>query len=336
MQRHNVPDIPWRICASVGFGVRSSSALAVGIWPFWQKPHCGTCSSIHACCSGCSLPPVASPSSVVISAPATADTGRMHERTASPLMRTVHAPHWPRPQPNRGPCRSRSLRRTYKRGVAGSTSTVCVFPLTRRVKLAIARRSVQLPEVNHEAHEEIEDHEESSGFSWCPSIPSWPSWSKIRPMNARILVAAVVLLMGCSKPAAEPSREEWLASVNAWRTKHEADYRRDWATIAGLHFLEPGTHSLGSAKANEIVLPPDLPSTVGRIVVADGWVRYEPAPGITPTQNGKPLSGTVVLKEPEKDAADEISVGDVKLAGHQSGDRHLLRVGDTVGEGARG
>src|SRR5688572_33339814 len=103
-------------------------------------------------------------------------------------------------------------------------------------------------------------------------------------MNAWILIAAVLFLMGCSKPAEEPlpSREEWLASVNAWRTKHETDYRRDWATIAGLHELEPGTHSLGGDKANEIDLPADLPATVGRMVVADGWVRYEPAPGITP------------------------------------------------------
>ena len=57
MQRHSVPAMPSRICASVGFGFWSSSALAVMIWPFWQKPHCGTCSSIQACCSGCSLPP---------------------------------------------------------------------------------------------------------------------------------------------------------------------------------------------------------------------------------------------------------------------------------------
>ena len=26
------------------------------IWPFWQKPHCGTCSSIQACCTGWSVP----------------------------------------------------------------------------------------------------------------------------------------------------------------------------------------------------------------------------------------------------------------------------------------
>ena len=56
MHRHNVPAMPWRICSSVGCGFLSSIALAVMIWPFWQKPHCGTCSSIQACCSGWSLP----------------------------------------------------------------------------------------------------------------------------------------------------------------------------------------------------------------------------------------------------------------------------------------
>ena len=45
-------------------------------------------------------------------APATVDTGRMQDRTASPLMITVQAPHWPSPQPKRGPCRLRSLRST--------------------------------------------------------------------------------------------------------------------------------------------------------------------------------------------------------------------------------
>ena len=54
------------------------------ICPFWQKPHCGTCSSIQACCTGCSVPSLASPSSVVIS-PLTA--GR--RRDARPNRRAV-------------------------------------------------------------------------------------------------------------------------------------------------------------------------------------------------------------------------------------------------------
>src|SRR5438270_54778 len=66
MQRQRTPAMPSRICASVGCGVRSSSAFAVRICPFWQKPQAGTCSSIQACCTGWSLLSFINPSSVVI------------------------------------------------------------------------------------------------------------------------------------------------------------------------------------------------------------------------------------------------------------------------------
>ena len=158
-------------------------------------------------------------------------------------------------------------------------------------------------------------------------------------MNARILLVAVFLTAGCSKPADEvaslPTGEAWAEGVNAWRTKHETDYRRDWATIAGLHFLEPGSHSIGSDKKSEIVLPEGVPARVGRVVVADGWVRYEPAPGVAPSQDGQPVLGTVVLKEPGKDAADEVAIADVKFAVHESGPRLSLRVWDPDGKQAR-
>jgi uncharacterized protein (DUF1684 family) len=164
-------------------------------------------------------------------------------------------------------------------------------------------------------------------------------------MKATLLLS--FLLLGCSKPADEPAAlptgEEWVESVQAWRSKHETDYRRDWATIAGLHFLEPGSHSIGSAKASDIVLPADLPASVGSVTVAGGWVRFEPAPGINPLQNGQPLSGTIVLKEPGKEAADEVALrrgpgqagGDVKFAVHESGPRLSLRVWDPDGKQAR-
>ena len=160
---------------------------------------------------------------------------------------------------------------------------------------------------------------------------------KIRAMNMRVLLA-VVLLAGCSKPAEDPARpagEEWRESVNAWRAKHEADYRRDWVTIAGLHFLEPGTYSIGSSKVNDIVLPQGVPDRIGRVVVADGSVRYEPASGITPRRGDTPLSGTIVLKERGKDAADEVAINDVKFAVHESGRRLSLRVWDPDGQRAR-
>src|SRR6058998_3810846 len=136
MQRQSVFAMPSRICASVGCGFRSRSAFAVMIWPFWQKPHCGTCSSIQACCTGWSLPSLDMPSSVVTSL-FTLETGVMHDRVATPLMITVHDPHWPNPQPKRGPRTPISFRNTYSSGVAESTSTVCVLPFTFRVTLLI-------------------------------------------------------------------------------------------------------------------------------------------------------------------------------------------------------
>src|SRR5437879_5865513 len=71
---------------------------------------------------------------VVIGPPAAADTGRMQERTAAPLKCTVHAPHWPMPQPNFGPLRSRTSRSTQRRGICGGTSTVADLPLTFSLK----------------------------------------------------------------------------------------------------------------------------------------------------------------------------------------------------------
>src|SRR5438067_12924337 len=132
MQRHNVAFIVSRICVSDGFGNLSSSAFAVMICPFWQKPHCGTCSSIHACCTGWSLPSLDMPSSVVTSL-FTLETGVMQDRVATPLTMTVHDPHWPNPQPKRGPRAPISFLKTYSSGVAESTSTVCVLPFTLRV-----------------------------------------------------------------------------------------------------------------------------------------------------------------------------------------------------------
>src|SRR5438445_2764657 len=58
-------------------------------------------------------------------------TGMLQERTALPSMITVQAPHWPNPQPNLGPCSSRSSRKTYNSGVVGSVSTTRDCLLTR-------------------------------------------------------------------------------------------------------------------------------------------------------------------------------------------------------------
>ena len=61
---------------------------------------------------------------------AAADTGTEQERTGSPFRCTVQAPHWAMPQPNFGPFTSSTSRSTHNRGISGSTSTLCLLPLT--------------------------------------------------------------------------------------------------------------------------------------------------------------------------------------------------------------
>src|SRR5690348_17681406 len=111
------------------------------IIPFWQYPHCGTCTSSHACCTGCSftVAPVVprcaahkagSPSSVVTDLPLTAATGVTQLRISFPSRSTEQAPHCANPQPKREPCKCNSLCNTYSNGVSSDADTLWTRPLT--------------------------------------------------------------------------------------------------------------------------------------------------------------------------------------------------------------
>lgn len=128
-----------------------------------------------------------------------------------------------------------------------------------------------------------------------------------------------------------PSAPEYNSHVQAFRDKHEADYIRDWVSIAGLHFLEPGTHTVGSAVKNDIVVVANVPATTGRLHVKGTSITFDPAPNISVTRKGEALKGPVVLKEDGQPPAPEIVIGDVRLVAHVSGDRLALRVRDPNG-----
>src|SRR6185312_15090306 len=106
VHRQMLPFMALSMSASVGRGILARSADADISWPAWQYPHCGTSSSSHARCSLVE-PSGDNPSIVVTSAFVSDDARRWHERVATPLMCTVHAPHCPTPQPNFVPLSSR-------------------------------------------------------------------------------------------------------------------------------------------------------------------------------------------------------------------------------------
>src|SRR2546426_10740700 len=105
-------------------------------------------------------------------------------------------------------------------------------------------------------------------------------------MIARTIFAVALALAAAADPA-------HVKEVEAWRAKHETDYRRDWASIDGLFFLKPGENRAGSAASNDIVLSRSLPPSIGTFVLEAGRVRFVPTPGVTILQNGRPVVSAI-------------------------------------------
>ena len=127
-----------------------------------------------------------------------------------------------------------------------------------------------------------------------------------------------------------------VAVVEAWRAKHEADYRREYVTIAGLYSMKPGANRAGSAASNAIVLPPSTPAVIGTFVLADNKVRFEPASGAGVALKGVPVTKAVELRDDGEPEPDRLEIGDVAVVVHLSGTEPMLRVWDPNGPLARG
>jgi hypothetical protein len=125
-------------------------------------------------------------------------------------------------------------------------------------------------------------------------------------------------------------------AVREWRAKHEADYRHEWVTIAGLHILKPGANTAGSAKTNDIVLPASAPARIGQFVLDGNGVRFEPTPGAAVTLDDKPITQPVPLQDDSVRDADELVIGDVRLVVHRTGEQSAIRIRDPNGPLARG
>jgi uncharacterized protein len=157
-----------------------------------------------------------------------------------------------------------------------------------------------------------------------------------------LAVAALLLTVGCRAEAPKPTSGSSApadppeVAAQKWRDKHEADYRRDWVSIAGLHALKAGPNSAGSAAGHDIVLPASTPPALGRFVLTGDKVRFEPAPGVPVRIKDKPVTAPLDLKDDAGPGADELVVGDVRLVVHVSGEHRGLRVRDPNGPLAKG
>ena len=157
-----------------------------------------------------------------------------------------------------------------------------------------------------------------------------------------LLLAASAWTPACSRAEksaasapATPSTSH-TAIVQEWRARHEADYRRDFVSIAGLHPLKPGPNTAGSDKANDIVLPLAAPAKLGTFVLNGESVRFEPAPGAAVTLKDRAVGGAIELRDDRSRGADELVAGGVRMVIHVSGDTRSIRVRDPNGPQAKG
>ena len=112
------------------------------------------------------------------------------------------------------------------------------------------------------------------------------------------LGALVIIAAACTKPASAPEPDPTaVKETEAWRAKHETDYRRDWVTIAGLHFLHDGAQTAGSAKGSDIEFrtnegPPIFNKLVINLQPKDGLeLRAEAKDDAPFRQPGLPIVG---------------------------------------------
>src|SRR3954466_2865707 len=89
-------------------------------------------------------------------------------------------------------------------------------------------------------------------------------------------LAAIGVALSALACGSDPNVKE----VEAFRAKHEADYRRDYVPLAGLFSLSPGNNSAGSAEGNAVKLPERAPATAGTFVLEGNTVRFDPAAGV--------------------------------------------------------
>jgi len=127
-------------------------------------------------------------------------------------------------------------------------------------------------------------------------------------------------------------------SVEEWRAQHEESYRKEYVPLAGLFSLKPGPNTAGSAASSDIVLPSSVPAAIGRFILEGKNVRFEPQPGANVNLNAHLMTGTAGLALRSDDEAtepDELSIGDVVLWVHISGDRPTIRMRNPNGDAAR-
>jgi len=127
--------------------------------------------------------------------------------------------------------------------------------------------------------------------------------------------------------------DDYLASVEQWRARRIARLTAPdgWLSLVGLHWLEPGPNTLGSAADNAIVLA-KAPAHLGTVEWrADGTLSLQLASGSGASIDGEAKS-QATLRDDRDPNPTRVSFGSLNFVVLDRGGRKALRVRDADAE----
>ena len=127
--------------------------------------------------------------------------------------------------------------------------------------------------------------------------------------------------------------DDYLVSVEQWRARRIARLTAPdgWLSLIGLHWLEPGPNTLGSAAGNAIVLA-KAPAHLGVVEWrADGTLSLQLAPGSGALIDGEAKS-QATLRDDRDPNPTRVSFGSLNFVVLDRGGRKALRVRDADAE----
>ena len=157
-----------------------------------------------------------------------------------------------------------------------------------------------------------------------------------------MFVVAALMLGGCS-PAPQaansaratvagpaPSGADYVAEIEGWRNERAEELRDPdgWLSFAGSGQVATGTHSVGSAADNAIVLPKG-PAKWGTLHLSeDGRLRFDAAPGSGVTVEGKAFESVPLLTQRDKGGPTSVQAGKQRFYVVRTGEVHGWRFRD--------